>query len=372
MKIKINEQLLQFPRVLPNDLESFLVFYPNKFPPIVSYYEEVAPKIAGDPEAFRKYGYWSRDELFAGFEKIKQDYEQGDQKNLDFLVKTDQRFNKLVCYRFWIVNYLFPDGPVHDFFVDAVKNSIRKFTDVAGEVEEFEGKVARIQRDLLQSDYADLYLQQALSSVELVELLASHKKTKAILKEATILIDKHSVQEVKKINLIWSQLMSLISSAKDPILFKIKDKMIIPIKQSIMRKSQQPIYNMLTHAVEFRKENEELLARHGSMKGKIDVIFSQAKSQLTAEEFKLFQVAYEQSRNFSMFKDVMGDIDGPLLPLWFDLHDKVRAILSKTQAVNPAGTGPAGMFYRFAWYLPAHLKDEVMKPDLTPFDLKTI
>ncbi|MFA6421834.1 MAG: hypothetical protein WCV92_00285 [Candidatus Buchananbacteria bacterium] len=374
MKIKIGEQYLQFPKVLPNDLESFLIFYPNKFPLIVPYYKEVAKKIAGDPEEFKKYGNWAHDELFAGFEKIKKDYENGDQSNLDFLVKIDQRFNKLICYRFWIVNYLFPDGPIHDFYVEVLKNSIRKFTDVSDEVEEFEGKITRIQRDLLQSDYADLYLQQALNSVELYELLASSKNSKSILSKAEDIISHHKLEDAPEINVLWDDLVTMIKDEtnNDPTILKIKDKLQFVINQAIMRKSNQPIYNMLTQAVEFRKENEELFKRHGQMGGKLDVIFSQAKDRLDAEEFKLFQVAYEQSRNFAMFKDVMGEIDRPLLPLWFGLHDKVKAILTKDQKVDLSRTGHACMFYRFVWYLPAHLKDEVMKADMTPFDLKTI
>ena len=372
MKIDLSPQLLKFPKILPNDLESFLVFYPNKFPPIIPYYEEVAKKIAGDPEAFRKYGYWAHDELFAGFEKIQQDYEKGDQNDLDFLVEIDQRFNKLICYRFWIVNYLFPDGPVHDFFVDALKNLIRKFTEVSDEVEEFEGKVARIQRDLLQSDYADLYLQQALESVEILELLGKNAKTKNILSRAITLVDRHDNEDIVKINSLWDGLLKLIESGSTPALALIKKKMLIPLEQAVMRKNKSPIYNMLTHAVEFRRENEDLKARHRSMKGHLESIFENARANLTKAEFELFEVAFEQSRNFSMFKDIMGLIDAPLLPLWFGLHDQVRKILSRTVKVDPAPTGHAGMFYRFAWFLPAHLKDKVMTPDSTPFDLKNL
>src|SRR5690242_10019065 len=116
--MKIDPQLLKFPRFLPNDLEGLIFLYPEKFPPIVPYFEEVAPKIAADPQAFRDYGDWASGELRQGFEKVKAEYDKGQQDDLAFLLSIDERFSKLYCYRFWIVNYLFPDGPFHDFVVD--------------------------------------------------------------------------------------------------------------------------------------------------------------------------------------------------------------------------------------------------------------
>src|SRR3989344_8710404 len=148
--MNIDPKLLKFPTNLPNDLEALLIFYPWKFPKIVSYYEEIAGKVGTNPEEFIKYGNWAHDELFKGFEKIKKDYEIGNKNDASFLVSIDQRFHKLMCYRFWIVNYLFPDGPLHDFYVDTLKNSIRKFVDVGDEVEDFESRVMIIQRDMLQ------------------------------------------------------------------------------------------------------------------------------------------------------------------------------------------------------------------------------
>jgi len=370
--MKINEQLLKFPKTLPNDIETFLVFYPAKFPGIIAYYEEVAHKIAGDPKAYREYGQWAHDELFKGFEKIKKDYDSGDKDNLSFLVEIDQRFNKLTCYRFWIVNYLFPDGPLHDYFVDTLKNMIRKFVDVGEEVEEFERKVVQIQRDFLQSDYADLYLRQALSGVKLVKMLESNIKTKPILSKVTNLIDQHSQENIRKINAIWDNLTDLINKDSAGEMFELKKELEIPMEQAEFRKSRLPIYNMLTHAVEFREENKMLAERHGSMKQKIDDFFAQAKQKLSDGEYELFEIAYQQSRNFAMFKDIIGEIDPQLLPLWFGILDKAQQILSKTTAIHPRPIGHAGMFYQLIWYLPPDLKAKVMTPDITPFDLKTL
>lgn len=278
----------------------------------------------------------------------------------------------MICYRFWIVNYLFPDGPVHDFYVDTLKNSIRKFVDVGDEVEEFEGKIVQIQRDLLQSDYADLYLRQALSGVELVKLLESNPKTRLLLFEAIKLIDKHSREDTKKINSIWDRLMELVHQDNAGDMVNFKKELEIPLEQAKFRKTMLPVYNMLTHAVEFREENKILAKRHDGMKQKIADLFTQAKNKLSAEEYELFEIAYQQTRNFAMFKDVMGEIDPQLLPLWFGMLDKIQAMLSKTTTVPPKPMGHSGMFYHLVWYLPPDLKAKVITPDLTHFSLETL
>lgn len=371
--MKINKELLKFPKILPNDLEAFLVFYPAKFPGIVSYYESVAKKIADNPKAFSEYGYLAHDELFKGFEKIKHDYKNGNQNDLDFLVSIDQRFHKLICYRFWIVNYLFPDWPIHDFYVDVLKNSIRKFVDIDEEVEEFDNKIIQIQRDLLQSDYADLYLQQALNGIKVLFLLEEDIKTKTILHDATILIDEHSQKNINKINMIWDNLIKLIKTDSCNNSKQLKEELYIPFEQAKFRKTMVPIYNMLTHAVEFREENKKLKERYKYMKQKLDNYFEQAKQKLTKEEFELFEIAYLQTRNFAMFKDVMWEIDSHLLPLWFGLLRKIKKILSKTNPnMQKRGMGHCGIFYYLIWYLPPEIKAKVITPDFTPFSLENL
>lgn len=368
--MKIDEYLFRFPRYIPNDIEGFMFTYPKKFPPIVAYFEGVAKKIGADSKAYQEYGDWAHEELFKGFKKIKKDYDNGDQTNLEFLVDIDQRFNKLFCYRFWVVNYLFADGPLHDFYVDTLKNLIRKFIDVTDEIEDFENRVIRIQRDLLQGDYADLYLRQALSGVGLVKLLIENPKTQVLMSKVQNIIDKHNLQDANAINKIWDKVVAVVEDKSDPQSASLREKLAIPIEQAKMRKSMLPMYNMLTHAVEFRSENETLTGRNEEMVARIESLKSQAKEKLTQEEFDLFILSYEQARNFAMYKDIMGEMDGPLLPVWFGLHDQVRKIISPN--IPLARTGHASMFYQLVWFLPMNLKDKVFTVDNTPFDLKTL
>lgn len=374
--MKIDKHLLQFPTVLPNDLEGFMFNYPKKFPLIIPYYEEVALQVALDPKAYQEYGDWVRGELIAGFEKIKKEYESGDQEDLAFLVDIDQRINKLFCFRFWIVNYLFADGPLHDYFVSNLKTLIRKIVDITEDIEEYEQQVLLIQRDLLQSDYADLYLQQALNGVKLVEVLQSNPQTNILLNEVILLIDQHNLHNTKEINNLWDQVTQVIkkiiedkSHHQGSALF---DLMEIPLEQARMRNSLLPVYNMLTHAIEFREENKQLAQRYEAMKARIEDILAQAKGILSPEEYALFVLSYQQARNFAMYKDIMGEMDGPLLPLWFGLHDKIRAWIFKNHGIKYQGGGHASMYYQLVWYLPDHLKAKVYTVDNIPFSIKTL
>lgn len=372
--MKIDPQLLKFPFSLPNDIEGFMFTYPHKFPLIIPFFEEVAQKVGTDSKAYQEYGNFAHDEMFKGFEKIKKDYDDGNQKDLRFLIGIDQRFNKLFCYRFWVVNYLFADGPLHDFYVDNLKNCIRKFVDVEEDIEDFESKVVRIQRDLLQGDYADLYLRQAIDGVEILKLLKENPKAKSLLDEVILLIDKHSSDNTKKINEIWDKLVEIIKEEIENGNKKLEEKMEIPLGQAEMRHSMLPVYNMLTHAIEFREENESLSARHGEMEGKIKDLMNLARQKLTLEEFELFEVSYQQARNFSMYKDIMGEIDPYLLPVWFGVHTKIKEILDAKNGTNlkARGTGHAAMFYFLVWHLPDELKSIIMTPDPTPFSLDTL
>lgn len=365
--MKIDKQYLKFPKTLPNDLEDFLVFYPRKFPPIVAYYEEVADMIASDPKKFREYGNWAHDELFEGFEKIKKDYENGNQNSLEFLVDVDQRLNKLLCYRFWIVNYLFADGPLHNFFVDNIRSLIHKFAEVGENVEDFEQKVAMIQRDLFQGNYADLYLEQALSGNRLMKLLMDNKAIKSEMGLLLKSIDNDPKKNYDIINENWEKVLKkIMKTADDRILSELR----VPLEQVEMRKTKIPLYNMLTHSMEFRLENSQLAERFGMMNARIAELKKLAKSKLSKKEFELFELCYEQIGNFTRYKDVMGEIDGYILPLWFGLHDKIRSLLNKKGVKIPDDpTGPASMFYFYVWYLPDDLKAKAMTVDRVPFDL---
>lgn len=367
--MKIDEKYLKFPQTLPNDLEDFMIYYPYKFPLIINEYENAAKRVANSVDEFRKYGDWARDELWAGFEKIKKDYENGNQNDLEFLVEIDQRFNKLFCYRFWIVNYLFADGPLHDFFVDNLRSLIHKFVDVGEDVEDFEQRILGVQRDLLQGDYADLYLQQALNGDSLMQKMHDKEVISKKLDEVTKLIDLRDENKKAEINVLWDDIVYIIKEERGDLL----DEIEIPLRQTEMRGNMAPLYNMLTHTVEFRNENKDLVQRNKDIKNRIEEIMAEAKDKFNKDEFELLRLSYGQINNMTMYKDIMGEIDGPLLPLWFGIHDKIRAILTKDGVDMPKmGTGPGSAFYFYVWYLPDNLKAKIMTPDLLPFNLETI
>lgn len=367
--MKIDEYLFGFPKYLPNDLEGLMFFYPEKFPPIVAFYEDLAKKIGTDPKAYQEYGNKAHDELFKGFGKINEEYKKGDQTSLEFLVNTDMRCHKLFCYRFWPVNYLFADGPLHDFYVDNLRNLIRKFIDATEDVEDFEGRVVRVQRDLLQSDYADLYLRQALEGTSAMEIMQKHPKISTLFPAVTKLIDEHEHKNTAEINKVWEQVYEIIKNDKDP---DLKKAMWLPMEQVKMRGTMLPLYNMLTHTVEFREENKRLTERHNDMARKIEEYKKLAQQKLSQEDYELFLLCYEQSRNFSMYKDVMGELDAPLLPMWFGIHKKIKDILVKDTPIKPRPTGPTAVVHHLIWYLPDNLKAKVMTPDFTPFSLETL
>jgi hypothetical protein len=369
MNIDYDPNMLKFPWSLPNDLDALLPYYMSKFPPVISYYEETAQKITFDAEAFREYGFWARKELGEAFEKVKQEYEAGDQSSLEFLLQIDARFQKMYCYRFWIVNYLFPDGPVHEFFVNNLKDLIRKIVDVGDSVDDFEDQIDHMQRDLMQGSYGDMYLQQALSGVKLYEQLQERDETRTILNEAQPLIDTHDDNNRGRVNELWEQLYSLISSQENEYL-DLKESLAIPLEQMVMRSSKQPFYNMLTHTVEFRDENIQLAERHDGMGSVVEGYREAAREKLSDDEFALFELSYKQAQNFTEFKDIMGTIDTVLLPLWFSLHAKIRDILKNQNPDMPdRPTGPPAVQQHFVWFLPDNLKAWVMTPDTELFDL---
>ncbi len=369
MKLQIDKQLLKFPNNIPNDLEAFIIFYPKKFPPIIKLYEDVAKQIWDKPQKFREYGDWAYSELSSGFEKINKEYKQGNQNDLEFLVKIDQKFNKLFCYRFWIVNYLFADGPLHDYFVENIKRFSHSIVDIGESVEEFEMKTAQITRDLLQGDYADLYLQQALDGLSIIRLSEKNPVLSPVIAQVTKLIKDKSTKNKKEINKHWQEFIKKIKKEKS----ELYDKLETPLELAKMMNTKEHVYNALTHAVEFKDKNHELSLRYKSMKNKIKEIMQLAKEKLSPLDFQLFELSYQQANNFIRYKDVMGNIDPKILPVWFKIHKQIKTILIKQGVKIPnKGTGHAAIFYFYAWYLPAELKNQVMTPDFTPFDLNTI
>ena len=367
MNIKIPEYLLKMPTYLPNDIEGMIFTYPNKFPLIKKRYEEVAKKYAMDPVGFREYGDSQKAELVVALDNLKKEYEEHKDKDLEYMVRMDQRLNKLFCFRFWIVNYLFADGPIHSFYVDNLKLLIRKAVK-ADETEKYEAKVEEIIQTLLQSDYADEYLQQALDCNSALNELKSIKEIQESLDKVIKSIDEDPMKNVNEINNIWKDVWNVIKD--NEVLGK---KLRHAIYQVKFRSSMLPLYNILTHTIEFRKENLQLQEKYDNMHNKIDDILEKAKKELSADEYDLLIMSYEQAKNFAMYKDVMGAVDGKLIPFWFGIHDEIRDILKKSNPNMPIrSVGQAGMFYYLVWYLPTELKAIVMTPDFTDFSLETL
>ena len=106
---------------------------------------------------------------------------------------------------------------------------------------------------------------------------------------------------------------------------------------------------------------------------KIEGVFNKTKKELSGDEYDLLKMSYEQAKNFAMYKDVMGAVDGKLIPFWFGIHDEIRDILKKSNPNMPIkSVGQAGMFYYLVWYLPTDLKSIVMTPDFTDFSLENL
>ncbi|MCI9063135.1 MAG: hypothetical protein HFJ17_00780 [Clostridia bacterium] len=369
MSIDIPEYLLIMPKFLPNDIEGMIFTYPSKFPQIIKNYEEVAKKYYADPEGFRKYGDEQSEELKIGLDKLIKEYENTENKDLEYLVRLDQRLNKLFCFRFWIVNYLFADGPIHSFYVDNLKSMVRKIVNI-NETEKYEQKVAELTQKLLQADYADEYLKQALGCNKVLEELEKEPKIENLIEELKILIDDDPVKNTDKINLLWEEVCDILKEKEYP---ELEKSLRVAIGQVKFRKSLLPLYNAFTHTIEFRKENKELQLKFDAAHTEIEEIFNQSKQFLTDNEYELFRMSYNQAKNFTMYKDVMGSVDGILLPFWFGIHTKIKEMLYD---VNPnlinIGSGQASMFYLLVWYLPNELKGIVMTPDFTDFSLDTL
>ena len=381
MNIKIPEYLLKMPTYLPNDIEGMIFTYPNKFPLIKEKYEEAAKKYAMDPVGFRQYGDSQKAELIVGLDNLKKEYDSRKDKDLEYMVKMDQRLNKLFCFRFWIVNYLFADGPIHSFYVDNLRLLIRKAAK-ADETEKYELKkalkgctygdvndkkyVKELIFDLLSKEYGvtEVNISKAIPLKELRNI----KEIQEELEKVTILIDEDPMKNVEQINSIWKNIWKVIENNEI-----IGQKLRHAIYQVKFRSSMLPLYNILTHTIEFRKENLQLQEKYDNMHNKIDNILNQAKKELSADEYDLLKMSYEQAKNFAMYKDVMGAVDGKLIPFWFGIHDEIREILRKSNSSMPIrSVGQAGMFYYLVWYLPTDLKAIVMTPDFTDFSLEDL
>ena len=385
--MKIDPHILRFPRSLPNDEQQFMTYYPYKFPKVIEYFEKKAQELHNQPEAYAKFVQNEFNELEAAVNKVHEIYQSGDQTNLEFLVDIDQKFNKVFCFKFWVINYIFADGPLHEFYVDQLKAFARKMVDVSDDIEEYEQRIIQIQRDLLQTDYADIYLVQALHGVVVMKFLEQDDFSKEIVEKIIPLIDEHSDKNNEAITELWKPIVDRILEPTDSHYSLLTDKqpdfnfrtlldlppLELPINQVRMRHTPFPLYSFLNHTLEFRKQNEDLEERYQNMKETIETIFTEAKGKLDQEEYADFRLSYEMAKVFSMSKDIMGNVDPVLIPIWErDVHTKVYEILSKDHEVRYPSVNHASMFGSFVWYLPDNLKSKVMTVDSTPFNFEEL
>gem|GEM_PF-1342738 len=379
----MNDHLLKFPQTLPNDIEDFIHFYPNKFPAIIKEYETLARKCFQDPIGFMKMGDRHYQDVVKGFKKLAAEREAwyqahpkaSDLDELTFLVEFDGRLNKLFAFRFWIVNYLFADGPIHEYYVDRLKQYARRLIEVEGvEIHDYESRAIALQRDLMQGEYADLYLQDALNCEATIALLRQDKKTGKLLDEIGILISKKDAKDKelskKKLDLI----INLARHGQSAMAKKIKDHLHHAFAQAEWRETDLPLYNTLTQAIEFEEENIRLRQRQDELHEKIRQILIRAKKIFKTAEFKEFVLCYQMAGCFAKYKDVMGQADDVLIPMWNkNIFGRMFDIVLK---MNPdcyrRGLGPGGMFYFFVWFLPDELKAKVMTPDKKSFSLKSL
>lgn len=385
--MKIDPHILKFPKSLPNDEQHFMTYYPYKFPKVIEYFEQKAQALYDKPEAYAQFVRDEFNALEAAVNKVNEEYHKGDQTDLAFLVEIDQKFNKIFCFKFWVINYVFADGPLHEFYVDQLKAFARKMVDVSDDVEEYEQRIIQIQRDLLQTDYADIYLVQALHGVVVMKYLEQDEFSKKIVDKVIPLLDEHNDKNNKELIELWKPIVEKILDPSDDHYKALTDKskdysfrtlldlppLELPINQVRMRHTPFPLYSFLNHTVEFRQQNEDLEDRYQNMKETIEAVFAEAKDKLGEEEYSDFRLAYEMSKCFSMSKDIMGNVDPILIPVWEgDVHTRVHDILSKDHAVRYPARNHASMFGSFVWYLPNDLKSKVMSVDDRPFNFEEL
>lgn len=381
--MNIDQNIFSFPKSLPNDELGFLQIYPYKFPKVIELYETKIREIYDRPEKYLEWATVASDEVIAEASLLQEEYEHGDKNDLRFLTHIDLRFNKLFCFKFWIINYLIVEGPLADYYSNTLKVFAHKLTTKKETTEDYEEEYRRIERDLLQSDYADLYLAQALHGLEIVEFLKTDEQLGPKIREVfELLEEKSNKQKIEEIITTISETLledhvykSLTTYTRGDTLYDPTQGVIqlpplyIVARQVKMRKSPYPVTNFLVHAIEFYDENRLLKYRYDEMKQRISELKAHAKSILSAEEYKDFIVAYEMSRAFGVSKDIMGEADGIFVPTWeIGLHQQIYKLLTE---LNPEGvveyefTSFSAVFKTFVWHMPDDLKVLVMSQDNT-------
>jgi len=359
----------EFPRAIPNDLEGFTHFYPNKFPAILPEFKKHAKTYFMKPKEFKKFIYEQQKELFKGFYKIKADYEKEKNKTHEFMVKTDERLHKLFCFRFWVVNYGFCDGPIHDYYAD----KIREYSERIAEWEDVDDKEAatlEVERALMQGTYADLYLQSAFHSIKIYDFLTKNLKFKKFSQE----LEKYVLADelAKCYKLIDGLVNDLEKNPNTKTNKELMSFLQIARGVSKLRGDRLGYYNTIIYAFEFYEKNLELKIRHNMLKNRIKQILEKAKKTLNEEEHKELKVCYEMGDLFKEAKDVYGEIDGKLIPFWFGMLQQLAKEVGIKNTDAAFGIGHAAMFYRIVWYLPNELKAKVFTPDPTGFSLSRL
>lgn len=386
--MKIDEHILRFPSSLPNDEQQFMTYYPYKFPKVMEFYEQKARELYNDPQGYADFVRQEYAVLENAVNKVNEEFQNGNKDDLEFLVEIDRKFNKIFCFKFWVINYIFADGPIHEFYVDQLKAFARKMVGVTDDIEEYEQRIISIQRDLLQTDYADIYLVQALHGVRLMEFLEKDEFSRHIVQDVIPLIDEHNDKNAEKINELWKPIVDKMMDESDDHYSKVRKvppdlpadapllalpPLRLPINQVKMRKTTFPLFSFLNHTVEFRRQNIGLEERYNTMKETIEKIFIEAKNKLSQDEYGDFRLSYEMSKNFSMSKDIMGGVDPVLIPVWErDVHARIFEILSQIHQVRYPSVNHSAMFGSLMWYLPDRLKAKVLSVDNTPFDPENI
>ena len=371
--IDLPDYILNIPGSLPNDREGLCMFFPSKYPLINKEYTEVVKKVAFDPDAFCTYADKQREEMIAGWEKIKGEYDslpEEKQHDLKNLVYYEQRISRLYCMKFWLVNYLLADGPLHDFYVSNIRHFVEVFVDSNIDPVVYQTQVQEIVNTLLKADYTDTYLEQAIASVELIALLRKHPHIAQTINVIADLLKSDAKKSEIQTNL--QLLFKEIQDLKDK---KINEFLWKPMDQAAYRKGDYPVLGFLQQMIEFEKENNALAERQKLVKSKLESIFELAKSKLSADDYELFIICYKQANNLSRYKEINGVLDTVLLPFWYrELYGNIFVHLQKKYPhLRPLGSGAGRgsiMFTYFVWLLPDELKLYVMTDDMQEWTLE--
>jgi len=366
-----NNSLFKFPKSIPNDIEGFMAYYPWKFPGIVLEYEKSAEKYHLHPEEFRKFSFAFKKELNIGVRRMKKKYESDRNHSLEFLVELDEKISKLYCYRFWIINYLFCDGPLHTFYVDKIREYVRKVGVAPGvELETEEAYLKEMERNLLQGDYADVYLMNALAGIKVMDILENYREVKEDFKFLKKAVSEKNNQKTYK---LIDKIVARAEKNKETnhLAKSLINNLLLVLNQVKMRKNRFPLYTKIIHDIEFYEQNKELKRKHRKIKREIKKIFELAKEKLSAKEYSEFKTCSLMSSELSESKDTLGETDLVLLPFWFDvLYEIQEKLPCSKKHKKDLVKGVGSIFYSLVWYLPPELKAKVFTPDESPFELK--